>query len=140
MLGAGAPVPAELGAGRPSGCSAGSADVGPLAGGAVVPAEAAGADDAAAAAGVAAGAAWLAGAVAAGAAAFAGAESAGGLKFAAADPAGARIGGAGAGNCSRSRRATGGSMVDDALLTNSPISLSLARTVLLSSPSSFASS
>ena len=45
-----------------------------------------------------------------------------------------------AGNASLSRRATGGSIVEDALLTNSPISLSLARTTLLSTPSSFASS
>jgi len=35
---------------------------------------------------------------------------------------------------------TGGSIVDDADFTNSPISLSLARTTLLSTPSSFASS
>jgi hypothetical protein len=35
---------------------------------------------------------------------------------------------------------TGGSIVDDADLTNSPISLSLARTTLLSTPSSLASS
>jgi hypothetical protein len=40
----------------------------------------------------------------------------------------------------RSRRATGASTVLEADLTNSPISLSLARTVLLSTPSSFASS
>src|SRR6202040_2173512 len=40
----------------------------------------------------------------------------------------------------RSRRATGASMVLDADLTNSPISFSLASTVLLSTPSSFASS
>ncbi len=40
----------------------------------------------------------------------------------------------------RNRRATGASTVLDADLTNSPISLSLARTVLLSTPSSFASS
>jgi hypothetical protein len=39
-----------------------------------------------------------------------------------------------------SRRATGASTVLDADLTNSPISLSLARTFLLSTPSSFASS
>jgi hypothetical protein len=44
------------------------------------------------------------------------------------------------GNASLSLRATGASTVDDALLTNSPISLSLARTTLLSTPSSFASS
>lgn len=44
------------------------------------------------------------------------------------------------GNDSRSRRATGASTVEDADFTNSPSSLSLARTVLLSVPSSFASS
>lgn len=43
-------------------------------------------------------------------------------------------------NTCRSRRATGASTVLDADLTNSPISLSLARTTLLSTPSSFASS
>ncbi len=43
-------------------------------------------------------------------------------------------------NASRSRRATGASTVDDADLTNSPCSLSLARTSLLVTPSSFASS
>mgnify|MGYP007126046172 CR=1 FL=1 len=47
---------------------------------------------------------------------------------------------ASAANALRSRRATGASTVLDADLTNSPISLSLARTVLLSTPSSFASS
>lgn len=41
---------------------------------------------------------------------------------------------------SRSRRATGASTVLDADLTNSPISFSLARTVLLCTPSSLASS
>ncbi len=40
----------------------------------------------------------------------------------------------------RSRLATGASIVLDADLTNSPISFNLARTVLLSTPSSFASS
>jgi hypothetical protein len=44
------------------------------------------------------------------------------------------------GNASRSRRATGASTVEDADFTNSPCSLSLASTVLLSIPSSFASS
>lgn len=48
--------------------------------------------------------------------------------------------GAAAGNASRSRRATGASTVDDALLTNSPSSLSFARTSLLGTPSSLASS
>lgn len=43
-------------------------------------------------------------------------------------------------NDSRSRRATGASTVDDADLTNSPCSLSRARTSLLVTPSSFANS
>jgi hypothetical protein len=50
------------------------------------------------------------------------------------------LAGAAAGKASRSRRATGASTVDDALLTNSPSSLSFARTSLLGTPSSFASS
>jgi len=45
-----------------------------------------------------------------------------------------------AANAPRRRRATGASTVLDADFTNSPISLSLARTVLLSTPSSLASS
>lgn len=45
-----------------------------------------------------------------------------------------------AAKASFSRRATGASTVLDADLTNSPISLSLARTFLLSTPSSLASS
>jgi hypothetical protein len=44
------------------------------------------------------------------------------------------------GNASRNRRATGGSMVDDALLTYSPWSLSHVKRVLLSIPNSLASS
>src|SRR5262245_35937871 len=52
---------------------------------------------------------------------------------------GAGVGGA-ATNTSRNRLATGASTVLDADLTNSPISLSLASTILLSTPSSFASS
>ncbi len=43
-------------------------------------------------------------------------------------------------NVSENLFTTGGSTVDDADLTNSPISLSLARTTLLSTPSSLASS
>lgn len=42
--------------------------------------------------------------------------------------------------CSRSLRTTGGSMVDEADRTNSPMSFSFDRTSLLSSPSSLASS
>jgi hypothetical protein len=45
-----------------------------------------------------------------------------------------------AGNTSLSLRTTGASMVDDADLVYSPISLSLAITALLSTPSSLASS
>ena len=48
--------------------------------------------------------------------------------------------GAAAGMASRSLRTTGGSTVDDADRTNSPISVSLAMTTLLSTPSSLASS
>ena len=59
--------------------------------------------------------------------------------FFAAGSAGASCSGF-AGNASRRRRCTGGSMVDDADFTNSPSSFSFAITVLLSSPSSFASS
>jgi len=65
------------------------------------------------------------------AAAGAGALGAGAAGAAGAEPAS---------RAPRSRRATGASTVLDADLTNSPISLSLARTVLLSTPSSFASS
>jgi hypothetical protein len=58
--------------------------------------------------------------------------------------AGAFAGAASAGfappNASRSRRATGASTVDEADLTNSPCSLSRARTSLLVTPSSFANS
>jgi hypothetical protein len=43
-------------------------------------------------------------------------------------------------NVSFSLRTTGGSTVEDADFTNSPMSFNLARTVLLSTPSSLASS
>ncbi len=62
------------------------------------------------------------------------------------DVGAATCGAAGAGapveatNALRSRRATGASTVLDADFTNSPISFNLARTVLLSTPSSLASS
>jgi hypothetical protein len=58
----------------------------------------------------------------------------------AADLAAALAGDLAAGKLSRSLRTTGASTVDDALLTNSPSSLSLASTSLLGTPSSFASS
>ncbi len=43
-------------------------------------------------------------------------------------------------NFSFNRRSTGGSTVDEAERTNSPMSFNIVRTVLLSTPSSFASS
>jgi len=43
-------------------------------------------------------------------------------------------------NASLSRLTTGASIVEDADLTNSPISLSWSMTALLSTPNSFASS
>lgn len=65
----------------------------------------------------------------------------------AAGPAGLEAGadagagaGASAGKASRRRRTTGASTVEEADFTNSPSSLSLASTVLLSTPSSLASS
>ncbi len=69
------------------------------------------------------------------------AGAAGAAGFAAA-LAGAFLAGAAAsaGKASLSLRTTGASMVDDADLTNSPSSVSLAMTVLLSTPSSLASS
>ena len=54
--------------------------------------------------------------------------------------AGASAAGAAAGRASLSLRTTGGSTVDDADRTNSPSSLSLVMTTLLSRPSSLASS
>ena len=60
--------------------------------------------------------------------------------FAGALGAGAAGACAGAGKISRSLRTTGGSTVDDADRTNSPSSVSLVMTTLLSMPSSFASS
>jgi hypothetical protein len=81
---------------------------------------------------------------------FTGAVRLGGVGFAATAGASTATGGAtaatgaaGAADASRaarSRRATGASTVLDADFTNSPSSLSLARTTLLSTPSSFASS
>jgi hypothetical protein len=59
---------------------------------------------------------------------------------AAAGGAGADAGAAPASRAARSRRATGASTVLDADFTNSPISFNLASTVLLSTPSSLASS
>ena len=89
------------------------------------------------------------GATGAGAAGFAAGGASGAVGVAAALTgadffAGAFAGAASAGfappNASRSRRATGASTVDDADLTNSPCSLSRARTSLLVTPSSFANS
>src|SRR5256885_12476649 len=67
-------------------------------------------------------------------------ESPAGVAGGAATGARAGAGAEPASSAARSRRATGASTVRDADLTNSPISLSLASTVLLSTPSSFASS
>ena len=71
-----------------------------------------------------------------------GAGAAGLAAFAGAFFAGAAAGAAGAASpsASLSLRTTGGSTVDDADFTNSPRSFSFARTVLLSTPSSLASS
>ena len=87
------------------------------------------------------------GAVAAGVSVFASAPSEAAVFFAAAFLAGAFLAApfsASARSASPysflKRISTGGSTVDDADLTNSPISLSLARTTLLSTPSSLASS
>ena len=73
--------------------------------------------------------------------------SVGGVFFAAAFLAGAFFAGfssaagfATGGNFSRNLRTTGGSTVEDAERTNSPISWSFARTSLLSIPTSFANS
>jgi hypothetical protein len=97
----------------------------------------------------AAGAAGAAAAGAAGAGAGAGGATGAGAGAAAAGAAGAagRAGREGAAapfallpKDSRSRRATGASTVEDADFTNSPCSLSLASTVLLSTPNSLASS
>ena len=69
----------------------------------------------------------------------AGAGSSGAAAFLAGGLGVSARGGAG-GKASRSRRATGASTVDEALFTNSPSSLSLARTSLLETLSSLASS
>ncbi len=50
------------------------------------------------------------------------------------------VGGGSLANFSRSRRTTGASTVEEADRTNSPMSPNVVRTVLLSTPSSFASS
>jgi hypothetical protein len=76
----------------------------------------------------------------AGAAAGAGAADVAALLRGAAFLAGAASAGAAAGISVRNRRTTGGSTVEDALRTNSPISWSLVMTTLLSTPSSLASS
>lgn len=103
-------------------------------------------DSATGVAAVAAGAGGATGAAGVGAAGAAGGAAGGGTTGAAATLAGAAFfaGGTSAGfdppSASRSRRATGASTVDDADLTNSPCSLSRARTSLLVTPSSFANS
>jgi len=68
------------------------------------------------------------------------ADTLGSLAVVAAAAGGALGAGGVAAKASFNRLATGASTVLDADLTNSPISLSLASTFLLSTPSSFASS
>lgn len=81
-----------------------------------------------------------AGVGAAAAAAVAGVAEVAGAAGAAGVPLPALFAGAGLSNFSRNRRATGASTVDEADLTNSPCSLSVARSSLLVTPSSFANS
>jgi hypothetical protein len=140
--------PGDPGAGRPAGGFGAGPGVGvALAGGAALAAgrSTCGADGRGAGVGVgAAGLIGSAGATSTGGAGV-GADSAAGTAFAGGFLAGADFlaafcGASDCGNASRSRRATGGSTVEDALLTNSPSSLSLARTTLLGTPSSLASS
>jgi hypothetical protein len=112
-----------------------------------VGAGAAGGAAAAAAAGGATGSAGAAGAAGAGAAGF-GPGAFSGAAFVAAGLAGEPLpsdltfsaAGLAPPNDSRNRRATGASTVEDADLTNSPCSLSRARTCLLVTPSSLANS
>ncbi len=150
----GAAPPGAAGRGAPGrgavGCSAGAAgaDAAAAAGRGSGRGPGAGAAGRAGAAGAAATGAGAAGARGAGAAGATGA----GAGAAAAGAAGAagRAGREGAAapfaplpeppKASRSRRATGASTVEDADFTNSPCSLSLASTVLLSTPNSLASS
>jgi hypothetical protein len=66
--------------------------------------------------------------------------SAAGAVFAAAFFAGFLVGGGSLASFSLSRLSTGASTVDEADRTNSPMSFSMLRTVLLSTPSSLASS
>ena len=117
-----------LGPGVAPGNGAGRVGAGAAGGAAVAAAEGAAAGSAGAA-GLGAGA--FSGA-ALGAAALAGEPLPSALTFSAA--------GFGPPNDSRNRRATGASTVEDADLTNSPCSLSRARTSLLVTPSSFANS
>ena len=116
--------------------AAGASDAGAFAAGATGSAGAAGVAGAACAAG-AVGAAGAAGACTAGLAAGLGRGA--GLAPAAGPPAGF-FAGAWVANASRRRFATGGSTVDDADRTNSPMSFNFLRATLLSTPSSFASS
>lgn len=140
-------------AGRGPG-AAGAGDSGVAGGAAGAGAAAAGAGAAGAGAGVGAGAdGFAAGAAGVGAGAGAGAvtaslgvgtacSGAGAADLAGAFAAGGALFAAGLlpPNVSRSRRATGASTVEDADLTNSPCSLSRARTSLLVTPSSLANS
>lgn len=127
--GLGPGVAPGVGAGR-AGASAGAAGSAAVAGAAAAGGGAGAAGSAGGGAGLGAGAFW--GAAGLAAATFAGEPLPSALTLAAADFAPP--------NDSRRRRATGASTVDDADLTNSPCSLSRARTSLLVTPSSLANS
>ncbi len=123
--GRGPGVAPGVGAGRLGGGAAGGAAAAAAAGG-----------------GAATGSAGAAGAAGLGAAGFAGAAFAGAALAGAPLPSALALSAAGFAppNDSRNRRATGASTVEDADLTNSPCSLSRARTSLLVTPSSLANS
>ncbi len=130
-----------VGPGRAGGAAAGGAADAAAAGGATGSAAAAGGSTGA---GGGAGAAGAAGAAGLGAAGFAGALVAAAAATLAGEPLPSDLAFSAAGleppKASRNRRATGASTVEDADLTNSPCSLSRARTSLLVTPSSLANS
>ena len=132
-----------VGPGRAGGAAAGGAADAAAAGGATGSAAAAAAGGSTGAGG-GAGAAGAAGAAGLGAAGFAGALVAAAAATLAGEPLPSDFAFSAAGleppKASRNRRATGASTVEDADLTNSPCSLSRARTSLLVTPSSLANS
>src|SRR5262245_26492611 len=133
-----------VGPGRGPGIAPGAGPGRAGVGGAGVGAAAAGAGGAATGSAGAAGAAGGAGGAGLGAGAFSGATFVAAAATLAGEPLPAVLTFSAAGfappNDSRSRRATGASTVEDADLTNSPCSLSRARTSLLVTPSSLANS